>query len=66
MHANLLMTTDRFTVCWHLKKYYTYCICVHVFPGPGWDMSIREMATAVIKLEILSAAPNSEVSIMEL
>lgn len=33
-----------------------------VFPGHGWDISIREMAVAVIKLEILSAAPNSEVS----
>jgi len=34
----------------------------NVFPGHGWDISIREMAVAVIKLEILSAAPNSEVS----
>ena len=37
-----------------------------VFPGPGWDISIREMAIAAIKLEILSAAPNNEVSIMGL
>lgn len=38
----------------------------YVFPGPGWDISIREMAIAAIKLEILSAAPNNEVSIMGL
>ena len=34
----------------------------YVFPGPGWDISIMEMAIAAIKLEILSAAPNNEVS----
>ncbi|KAJ7377626.1 DALR anticodon-binding domain-containing protein 3 [Desmophyllum pertusum] len=31
--------------------------------GHGWDISIRQMAVATIKLEILSAAPNSEVKI---
>ncbi|XP_022801193.1 DALR anticodon-binding domain-containing protein 3-like isoform X1 [Stylophora pistillata] len=31
--------------------------------GCGWDKSLREMAVAVIKLEILSSAPNSEVKI---
>ncbi|KAL9959243.1 hypothetical protein ACROYT_G032550 [Oculina patagonica] len=31
--------------------------------GHGWDISIRQMAVAAIKLEILSPAPNSEVRI---
>lgn len=31
--------------------------------GYGWDKSLREMAVAVIKLEILSSALNSEVKI---
>ena len=34
--------------------------------GHGWDTSIREMAVAAIKLETLSSAPNSEVSITRL
>lgn len=41
--------------------YFPLC-SFNVFPGHGWDISIRKMAVAVIKLEILSAAPNSEVS----
>lgn len=44
----------------HISVFY------YVFPGHGWDISIREMAVAAIKLEILSAAPYSEVSIVGL
>jgi len=31
--------------------------------GHGWETSIRQMAVAAVKLEILSVAPNSEVKI---
>ena len=32
------------------------------FLGDAWECSIHQMAVATVKLEILSIAPNSEVS----
>ena len=62
----ILMASNKVTVYKQWKKCHTYLFSIMYYPGPGWDISIREMAIAAIKLEILSAAPNNEVSIMGL
>ena len=51
----------------HLQFYLSLLTSVHglfslVLLGQGWESSIRQMAIAAVKLEILSVSPNSEVS----
>ena len=50
-----------FVVFWKIIGDVVVVVYFFLILGHGWEASIKQMALSVVKLEVLSVSPNSEV-----